>query len=245
MAMTAAFVQNLSGNTDNTSTQTFAVVPGANATAGNTLVMGLLSEDGAPVGITDTKGNTWSKLVELNAATYGIIQVWSTPQNGGAVTTGDTITVDRATTFNRPTNWSLDEFSGVASSSPLDQSGTANNTAATQTVTAAGATVQADELAYVFFDGINATALTFDALLTPTGAEVNSAVGGNGSQRTRAAYAILSATGTPSYADVRTGGAKAITALVTFKAGGAAPAAILSPIQLTGPSYAASRAASI
>lgn len=222
--MAIAFVRNLAAGTDNTSTQTFTITPSANTTAGDSVVMGLYCEDAAPTGITDSKGNTWTKATELFVVTtYGSIQIWSTPQNGGALTTSDTITVDRGTTFNRPTNWCVDEFSGVlTASTPVDLTGSINNTSASQALTATGTTAQADEMAYVYFDGMNATAIALDGNLTATtGADTVSAAGGIGAHRTRAGYAILaSAVTNPTYTNTRTGGSKAMAALVTFKAVG-------------------------
>src|SRR6186997_2042382 len=105
--------------THNTSSATLAVVPASNFGAGMAVLC--VSMDNPTSGndissVTDTKGNTWtirqSPVVDPGAAAaghQGIIA--TTPQNGGLLTTSDTITVNIGAAKTAKT-WTLMQVSG-------------------------------------------------------------------------------------------------------------------------------------
>ena len=105
--------------THNTSSATLDVVPASNFAAGMAVLVVAMDNPASGndiTGVTDTKGNTWtirqSPLIDPGAAAagqQGIIA--TTPQNGGLLTTGDTITVAISVAKVAKT-WTLMQVSG-------------------------------------------------------------------------------------------------------------------------------------
>src|SRR6185436_20779622 len=70
-----------------------------------------------------TKGNTWTRrqtaLIDPGAASAGQVgAIFTTPQNGGALTTGDTITVSFGSDAPTAKTWTLMEVTAGAGNTP-------------------------------------------------------------------------------------------------------------------------------
>lgn len=128
-----AKVATLYSNTSSASSGTsVTVTPTANANAGDTLIMAVstrITTAGTTITVTDTKSNTWTTDVGPFQGSNNWTAVVSTRQNGGALTTSDTITLTFSNAISESVNINLDEFYGLATSSYTD--GTANNASAT------------------------------------------------------------------------------------------------------------------
>jgi hypothetical protein len=105
---------------NNTASASLAFAPSGNLAAGSMAVAVIACDNAgsggassAITGVTDTKGNTWTRRVnpifDNGAASAGVeLCFWTTPQNGGALTTGDTITVAFSPNVTAK-NWALHE----------------------------------------------------------------------------------------------------------------------------------------
>lgn len=138
------FVQRVGGGIRSASGTTITITPGANCTAGNTVIMHACGGGGqALTSITDTKSNTWTVAADAgNVSSRSMI--YYTQQNGGALTTGDTITVTYASALANAVAHCF-EFSGISSTSPIDTpTASAGTVASTTTPSATTAAVLAD-----------------------------------------------------------------------------------------------------
>ena len=110
----------------------------AASTAGTLLVATIKSD---PTNTASTAPAGWISAAAINQANAGRSEIWYYPDNPGGITTVTFTTAANA-------NVELTEWSGVAISSPLDQTGTLAQTATTITAinSTSGATAQADEL---------------------------------------------------------------------------------------------------
>lgn len=116
--------------THNTAATSFTVTPASNLTAGAMAVLCVAADNAAASGVafgtwtvTDTKSNTWTKrqdaLNDPGAASAGVEgAIFTTPQNGGALTTSDTITVSFGSDSPVAKAWTLMEVTAAAGSSP-------------------------------------------------------------------------------------------------------------------------------
>jgi len=110
--------------THNTAATSFTLAPASNLTAGAMAVLCVASDNAAASGVafgtwavTDTKGNTWIRqqtpLNDPGAASAGITgAIFTTGQNGGTLTTGDTITVSFGSDSPTAKAWTLMEVTG-------------------------------------------------------------------------------------------------------------------------------------
>lgn len=114
---------------------------------------------------TDTNGNTWTRRVTAitsNIANGGVeLGIWTTPQDGGALTTGDTITVAWTGGNCTPESLTLTEVtgtslayasSGVGTNSTSSTSGTVTSSslAIGETIVAAAGVEYGSGATYVF-----------------------------------------------------------------------------------------------
>jgi hypothetical protein len=144
--MAAAYVQRFAsyGNTAINHTVTVA----ANTTQGNFAVLAIRTGGGAAVSsVSDSKGNTWTvdRQTTNTSLARGAI---ATARLASALTTSDTITVTLAS--SQFANVAAFEYSGVATSSPFDQSAINNGSGTTASAGPTGTTTQADELVVGF-----------------------------------------------------------------------------------------------
>ena len=149
-----AFVQQANGRALATSV---TVTPAGNITAGNRLVVlaGVWSSAKATIsGVTDSSGNTYTKLTSIKAADDTELSVWSAPITAGG---GTKPAVRIAATGSADIGATVVEYSGlstVADATVVDKLATATgNTSAAATVAsgATAATTADQELAIGFY----------------------------------------------------------------------------------------------
>jgi len=190
------------------------IKPASNTTQGDFLVLFLGSQSSVHFGTpTDTQGNTWHLDVELVSAqnnSFAIASVYLTHP----LTTADTITVPG------PSNDGalLEEFSGIAPSSPLDQAATNQSSGSTllDSGTTAG-TTQAKELVIAgWMDRTNSFSLSDVAAgyaIFPTD-PVNS---GSGTRSVAGLYQVVSSTGTQKATATSSVSVSWVGGIVTYK----------------------------
>lgn len=175
--------------------------------AGNLLILSIANTNATPTGVSDTKGNTW-QLDESSGASVAL-QVWSTMQNAGALTSGDAITVTYGSTvFSFAA--AIHEVKGYTNS-PVDTVSTANSGATSQTPRSAGSltTANADDFLWGAFSagGVETSFTPGSGWTTPVeGAFYSSGAGGLASIEFE--YQVTGATGTFTVSG--TGGASVV-----------------------------------
>src|SRR6266403_4979390 len=150
----AAFVKNIGTNSSESTGSSLAVtVPAGGVAANDTIIVTLAMDPAAdstdlahPAGVTDSMGNTYAKDadVTIGSGTSGVRTVVFSAPVGTALVSGNTITVTHPSVAARAV--SINEFSGLLTSSPTDQSGTATNTTSPLSATTSGAISQIQEL---------------------------------------------------------------------------------------------------
>lgn len=138
------------GSTNTGGESTLAVVPASNCTAGALLVL-CASYDNSVVGggdpyssIADTKSNTWTSrqnaLNDPGSADQGVaMRIFTTPQAGGTLTTGDTITITYSTT-TVARSWTLTEFTGAGGTPTYLTGAVETSTTGSPTITSSSLT---------------------------------------------------------------------------------------------------------
>jgi hypothetical protein len=236
-AQTPTFVRQ-STNFSNTSVSSLSI--SHTSTAGNFLVATVGVEStadntAAVSSITDTAGNNWIKAVRGygNAGASSRVEIWYAA-NAQAVTS---ITINLTTPDDLVSN--ISEYSGVASSSPLDvaagnTSGATSTSAATPSIT----TTSANDLV------IASTSWATTATTTGAGAPYTSLtqVANTFPKKISPAYRVLASAGATNAAWTLSTSAISGNAIVAFKAQGAAGVgtkAILTGNLGIGTNYAA------
>ncbi len=165
---------DLFGGTPISSVTNNATVAGSTSvagTAGSLIIAVATSRDGTPpttCTFTDSVGLTWTTVVQTQVAGSGMVAIgWALDSSG--IASGTTIT---ATFDNSGTRKGLSAFSvtGLDTTTPVDSGVTANANASTGTpsVTAAGASAQADTL-FVGVSRHNTSATTDSGTIGGTG----------------------------------------------------------------------------
>lgn len=173
---TAAFVRKLGGGAITVSGTTVVVTPVANAGAGNLLVMATASGGNQSRSVADTKGNTWTAAADNNGASSRLVLFW-TVQNGGALTTGDTITVTYGASLANATVI-VDEFSGMQSANPVDASGVNTSSTTTAMTVTSNALTNGNDLVIAAFAWQGTTSLTCTPVAPYVGDEQDQGGGG-------------------------------------------------------------------
>ena len=143
----AAFVQTVGTNFNETSGTTLIVTSGVTTTVGNTIIVTFAMDPASgTVSCVDSKGNTYAQDADIanGSGTSGVRTVVFSAPIGTALVSGDTITVTLPTAVAKA--MSVNEFSGLVTSSPTDQSGTAIGNSTTPSATTSGAITQFQEL---------------------------------------------------------------------------------------------------
>ncbi len=141
--MVAAFVQSTSASESGNATP--LATTGITTTSGNLLVAGITFDSGTLntiTGVTDSKGNTWVKAVELDAT--DLVGIWYAANIVGG--SAHTINIAYNDSVGDAISCVVQEFSGIATSSPLDKTAIADGTSTAPNSGASAATTQADEL---------------------------------------------------------------------------------------------------
>ena len=212
-------------------TASLALVPTANVTTGNRLIVqaGVWSYGNASAsGVTDSAGNTYTKLTAFKASDSTELSVWSAPITAGGATK-PTITVQ--TTGSADIGASVLEYSGLstaAGAGVVDQLKTATGTTTAAANVSSGATAAstaAGELAIGFYaDSGFSNALTGDSTYT-----VRTNVSPTGDMELLAQDRVLTTTGTTANPVTRTG-ANTPWLAATLILKSAAPAAPAAPV---------------
>lgn len=211
--MAIAKVGNVGTNADTSNFATTFALTGCTFSAGNLIVLRVSVSNGTTLSsVSDSAGNTWS--VAINQSTSGDMTsaIAYTPATTGM--TSGTITATFSTSaYFLYTH--IAEFSGVATSTPLDQTHGANATFGTAYSSGATATTsQANELLV----GI-ATNTTNGPTSTPgSGWTEETDPGATTHQGYTDGYQIVSATGTYAYSGTWSANTDGPVAIATFKA---------------------------
>jgi hypothetical protein len=188
----------------------------SNITAGSMIEVTVGTFGGKTINTpTHTLTGTFSFAVNKNVSGQVSIYYLCTVSPGGADTVTATISASDDIHLH------IREVSGIATSACLDQTGTNSGTAATQTVSTAGATTTADEWIVAAYYDVNFN--TSYTAISPYALGVST--GNAGSDTMGSESNIVSATGTQTATITNNHGADAYEAAVaTFKgAGGGAP----------------------
>lgn len=210
--MAIAFAQNL-GNLNTASATSLAGTFGSSTVSGNLIATGArIGATGRTVTGSDSKTNTYSQAKNQVQTTDGHeIFAHYAPNITGGASHQTTISISGAAASIRMT---LHEYSGLATSTPVDQTSGNQGSAATLD-SGAATTTQADEL--IFGVGSNASGFTFTAgtsflnlVASPSGATAKQA----GEDR------IVAATGSYSASFTIPSGDNWACLMVTFKGAG-------------------------
>ena len=210
------FVKNV-GSDQCGDTSSTVTVPAVGVASGNTLVVAFVVRNtggvGGTVSVADSGSNTYAIDVDIADSSDQVRTVILSANIGTALVQGDTITV------THPTGSSLgavvDEFSGIASSSWVDDTGSGEGNSSTPSASAT--TTNADDLLYgavgfhnnrTFTEATSWTTLT-DLQMSCGGAP------GNGVNHT--AYRIVSATGSYTFDPTVDVGDKWAAAIAAYK----------------------------
>lgn len=230
--MAIAFVQHVGDSATKASGATVAItVPAAGVTAGNSVIVYVASVTAQGISVSDTAGNTYSVDADVSNGT-AVRTFIAAAHNVAALASGDTITVTWAAAVSVKAV-SVDEFSGLATASALDQTTTATGSSTTPSSGAVN-TTQADEL-LIGAIGVNGP-LLLDTFTPGTGWSPGTDAGSNGGTDTtnrtvRCEYQIVAATGSYQADGTITSRAWA-AAIATYKAP-AAPATGRAAIMTT------------
>ncbi len=213
--MPLSVLQAKSEGSNNTTGTTLAVSPTSATTAGSLLValVTIVTGVGQVVSVTDSASQAWTVVASESFFDSNI---------GADVLTAVAYFADAASVTSVTATVGIGNTVGVffyevgsaLTVSPLDQTGTAGTLSGTPSVSASGATSQADEIVFAALcsydfgsagDTLSQTGWTFDDSWNTT------AYG-------YAGYELLSATGTPSCAPSGTSAGCYAGALATFKA---------------------------
>lgn len=183
--MAIAYTSNFATN-DGSATLAY---PNAMASAG--FLVAVIRRGGTssqPTDVSDDRNGAWAKAIEVTEGTDHTLGIWYR-ENGGS---GAAVTVTQ--TGGAGTNrWIIGEWTGVATSSSLDQTASATGTGTAYDSGATATTAQADELAIGAASVQNSTAFAAGGSGTWTEvAEISS--------KAQMQYQILTATGTPNSA---------------------------------------------
>ncbi len=145
--MVVQFIQSMVASESGNATP--LTTSGMTTTSGGLLVAGITFDSGTLntiTGVTDSKGNTWTKALELDATV--LVSLWYTANIIGG--SAHTFTVAYDDSVGDAVSCIVQEFSGIATASPLDKTVVATGTSAAPNSGATAATTQADELVIGF-----------------------------------------------------------------------------------------------
>lgn len=225
--MTILFVQSASNSSTTGSTLTITL--GSNTTMGNCLVVASLGNDVSAnptiTGITlGLAAGNFAHLVSAGTAgtTASINEIWADPNCAGGQTS---VVITYSANVNGGLCAWVYEFSGIVTSSPLDQSSTnfTTTTNATFTSNTTGTTTQANELWFGAVDGRSTT------ITGPASPWINSTQITQNNRDLMAGYQIVSSTGTATYSGSYSPNSFSEASVVTLKGSGVAAAAAPVP----------------
>lgn len=208
--------------------------PSATIPVGVLAILTYDCEDAQLSTVTDSKGNTWTKVGSDPGAESGVFgSVWYCVPTTQILAT-DTITITRTATFQRPFNYVLYTVDGWTGTPTLDASPSTAVGSGTGTALTAGTTgvPQApNSLGFVFWACQKNLAITVTAPYTGL-TETGTTAGGIGTPHSRAAYNILAAAAAQTPAGTRAAGTSAFQGIAcTFSdVVGGAPVNTVAPV---------------
>jgi hypothetical protein len=233
--MAVAYVQVATQQEDqDNASASWVLTMDANTTAGNRLVLLVTNEDALVTAVSDSKGNTWSKLTDLSTTGGGHFSNAWTAHLTAALTTSDTITVTKVNAGDRPTGATAIEVSGVTSAAdPKDVAVATNSGTGTSCSTGtSGTTTQNDCLAVGVWDNNNAKTFSAQTNSFTEVADFGTLAGGAGTPHHSIAYKVLTATGTQECTATRsTGAGTNWSAAIIVLRGAAAATTSFPPVQ--------------
>lgn len=133
------------------STTSLVATPGSNFTAGALAVLKVAYDNSGTngadpyVSISDTKGNTWTARQAADrdpgAANAGVCgRIFTTPQNGGTLTTSDTVTISFGAVTVPAQTYAFEEWTGPTGTPEYVTGGTATGLGAAPSVTTSSIT---------------------------------------------------------------------------------------------------------
>jgi putative Flp pilus-assembly TadE/G-like protein len=188
------------------------------ASQAGTLLVATVNTDSTPNKFAAPAG--WLSAAEANQAGEGRSEIWYYPNNPGGITSA-TFTMNPATVGGVA---QITEWTGVATTSPLDQSGSQTVAVATTTTTisTAGATAQANELV-ITNDGFKIAAGTFTRGAGWTGLATDTTQGFSSEYRADLPAGVASETLTTSVASLWA------NVMATFKPAATTGGAVFDP----------------
>ena len=210
------FVKNV-GSDQCGDTSSTVTVPSVGVASGNTLVVAFVVRKtggvGGTVSVADSGSNTYAIDVDIADSSDQVRTVILSANIGTALVQGDTITV------THPTGSSLgavvDEFSGIASSSWVDDTGSGEGNSSTPSASAT--TTNADDLLYGAVGSHNKKIYTEAASWTTLTHLVMDCGGAPAEANNHTAYRIVSATGSYTFDPTVDVGDKWAAAIAAYK----------------------------
>jgi hypothetical protein len=190
----------------------FGIAFTSDVTKGSLLVCSsYITDTSGPTSVTDTLTQTYVPDVRQDQVQNGNeVSIWSTPNS---VAGANTLTTTTSAAFvHRNT---ILEYSGMATSTPKDQSNSADNAAATSLASGDITTTQADEVLICLFASGAADTYTADGAFTVE----ETILAGAGVNRAQTSDRVVSAIGTYSNTSSIAGAAKNLSScIVSYKA---------------------------
>jgi hypothetical protein len=195
-------------------TSSVITVPTGGVAAGNTVIVRLVirSPDAGAVSASDSKSNTYTKDVEF-LASNGVLVVVFSASVGTALAPGDTITVSHPA--GESEGAAASEFSGVASVSRVDATGTAEGESTTPSATVT--TVQERDLLVGVVGSRNHQTYTEAANWTMLSHQAMACGGAPGNAVNHSAWRGASSPGPYSYAPTVSATARWAAVVVAYK----------------------------
>ena len=190
----------------------FALAFTSNVTAGSLLVCAsYITDVSGPTSVTDTPTQTYAVDVRQDQAANGNENsIWSTPNS---VAGANTLTTNTSAAFTHRNT--ILEYSGMATSTPKDQSNSADTASATSLASGNITTTQADEVLICLFSSGAADTYTADGAFTVE----ETILVGAGVNRAQTQDRVVTSTGTYSNTSSIAGAAKNLTScIVSYKA---------------------------
>src|SRR5262245_28974304 len=141
-----AFVQTLGSATRTTTGTATTITTTAAATAGDSIIATFAVQTTATTKVTcnDSAGNTYQTNVQVTNTTGSVLTGICSAHNITTLSAGATITITHPSSSSVAVGAA--EFSGIASTTPLDQTGSATGNSTTPSATTTSVTTQASEL---------------------------------------------------------------------------------------------------
>jgi len=211
---TAASVVQSFGAANTSAGTTLVATPSVGTTTGDLLVATIRTRvTTAPAatvtGVTDSAGNTWVKATSVVSGSLSDGEVWYAANATSDTSVTATVSVSSAVAFT------VIEVAGAAAATPLDQTATKSGSSTAPSVGPTSPTTQANEIVIADIGWNTSLTVTGQSAGYVTTQVEQSKVSSDNSGE-QAAWQILSATGTPTYAATLSGSVAWTGVIATF-----------------------------